>query len=1065
MDDDDFSDLYADVEVQASSAISALHRSTELLLRKAAVERDASREEGVKGGGGDLRTLPVEGEGESASESVSESEDGLASRGVERKVGESCERKRYEEISGKEKSVNVGDYISQSQRKYDSSNSKMKRVHEMAQVRRTSRKGDEDDRNRFISRGSEDNQPNYGRKHGGQKITPERHTAASYPVPLDLDKCGSVQISDSVEDSPCEVSVCDSDGISEASDDTNRRKSRCISNKVSSAREPEPVKSSLRERGQGYSSSPRSAALGSRYFGKSPKRSRHSSPSLDCELTDQKYRPPKPSERRGVRRGGTRDGGYRERWKDSMREYSDQPKKSNYGPYFKNRPDEDASYATDAKHLYNRHVNYEKERAIIDHKYIESDILYRGHSERMLTYSGERLPDHHMGQPFMKDQYWWDNPNNRYKAGPPEGHNARERRNFLYKRSSQIDYEPKEYDRYHNQRKHHFQGYSVALKNLSLKYSSAADQRGTQFLYKGESWHLRSGTRQDSLSPLHDRFVEGKHRRILPSSGGGHDHFDCGYDWNVAHDRREVESSSRGNRRRHSPLNSSENLCYIENKVNDRRNIKHRPFPFYSYKEPYASGRGDFLGASGPKTGVVQRNMRCSWKEMHIEYDQYCTDVTTSVPRESLRYRSPEDFHVKERDCQPSSNANFRRESIKDGRCQDHFVGRRGNLHSEVFLPKENVCKSRQQANIVITSEEPSHNYSKRISKNDETGDRPASVCIVGLREREMGRRNSNILGEDSGNHFDGCHESTKLNGHAHMHPINQDSVDRFLVMGRKVKLRKLRPIIFTIVLNISKCLIFVGQAYFNTVLSILLHSPLSLHTLAHGVDFSGRRLDVVRSLSPCCDKLCTGDILCCLHDLYYLFRTIRSSFFTIYCRTFDFDVHMWQCTFQSSIRRTTEAGEDTYYGKSDLAGLTDNKKPNNSEDMDKFKPDEGEVDAGLSHRNQPSKFSKYHQNHSLDIEEGQIIAEEMQNEVESHINASGNLETTSNDNRVVAKLDDDKIKEIITKMERRRERFKEPVMTSRDGEKTFSLLPELIVENADARLERPARKRRWLGT
>ncbi|XP_042055201.1 uncharacterized protein LOC121799791 isoform X2 [Salvia splendens] len=828
----------------------------------------------------------------------------------------------------------------------------MKRVHEMAQVRRTSRKGDEDDRNRFISRGSEDNQPNYGRKHGGQKITPERHTAASYPVPLDLDKCGSVQISDSVEDSPCEVSVCDSDGISEASDDTNRRKSRCISNKVSSAREPEPVKSSLRERGQGYSSSPRSAALGSRYFGKSPKRSRHSSPSLDCELTDQKYRPPKPSERRGVRRGGTRDGGYRERWKDSMREYSDQPKKSNYGPYFKNRPDEDASYATDAKHLYNRHVNYEKERAIIDHKYIESDILYRGHSERMLTYSGERLPDHHMGQPFMKDQYWWDNPNNRYKAGPPEGHNARERRNFLYKRSSQIDYEPKEYDRYHNQRKHHFQGYSVALKNLSLKYSSAADQRGTQFLYKGESWHLRSGTRQDSLSPLHDRFVEGKHRRILPSSGGGHDHFDCGYDWNVAHDRREVESSSRGNRRRHSPLNSSENLCYIENKVNDRRNIKHRPFPFYSYKEPYASGRGDFLGASGPKTGVVQRNMRCSWKEMHIEYDQYCTDVTTSVPRESLRYRSPEDFHVKERDCQPSSNANFRRESIKDGRCQDHFVGRRGNLHSEVFLPKENVCKSRQQANIVITSEEPSHNYSKRISKNDETGDRPASVCIVGLREREMGRRNSNILGEDSGNHFDGCHESTKLNGHAHMHPINQDSVDRFLVMGRK-----------------------------------------------------------------------------------------------------------------SSIRRTTEAGEDTYYGKSDLAGLTDNKKPNNSEDMDKFKPDEGEVDAGLSHRNQPSKFSKYHQNHSLDIEEGQIIAEEMQNEVESHINASGNLETTSNDNRVVAKLDDDKIKEIITKMERRRERFKEPVMTSRDGEKTFSLLPELIVENADARLERPARKRRWLGT
>lgn len=146
-DDDDFSDLYADVEVQASSAISALHRSTELPQRsdrisanaprgekKAAEEHDAAREvvaeEKGGGGGGVSRNLPVESgdicesrsaswsEGES--ESGRESEDGLASNGddgVERKVGENYERKRHEEISGKEKSVNGGDYSSQSQRK------------------------------------------------------------------------------------------------------------------------------------------------------------------------------------------------------------------------------------------------------------------------------------------------------------------------------------------------------------------------------------------------------------------------------------------------------------------------------------------------------------------------------------------------------------------------------------------------------------------------------------------------------------------------------------------------------------------------------------------------------------------------------------------------------------------------------------------------------------------------------------------------------------------------------------------------------------------------------------
>ncbi|XP_057809731.1 uncharacterized protein LOC131024234 isoform X2 [Salvia miltiorrhiza] len=991
-DDDDFSDLYADVEVQASSAISALHRSTELPPRsdrisanaprgenKAAEERDAARQEAKEekaGGCGDLRNLPVENGDRcesgstswSESESERDSEDRLASDGydeVERKVGENYERKRYEEISGKEKTVNGGDYSSQSQRKYNSSNSKTKRVHETTQqVRRTCRKGDSDDRNPFFS--SEDNQPNYGRKHGGPEIASERHTEASYPVPLDLDKRGSVQISDSVEDSPCEVSECDSDGISETSDDTDRRKASCISNKVSSAREPDAFKSSWSQRGQGYPSSPSRAAYGSRYFEKSPKRLRYSSSSLHCESQDpitHKYHPPKHSESRGVRRG-TRDGGYYERRQDSTRKHSNQPKKSNYMPYFKNRADEDASYATDAKHLYNRHVN--QHRAMVDLKINETDVPFCSYSERMLTYSGGRLPDHHMGQAFLKNQYW-DNPNSRYKAGPLDGHNISERKNFLDKRSSQMDYESSEYYRYHNQRRHQFQGDIEGLRNLSLKYSSTVDHRGTQLLYKGEGERLRRRTRQDCLPPVHDyddRYVEG--RRIRPSSGGDRDHLDCRYDRDVAHDRREVESSSKGNRRRHSPLNSSENFCYIENEVNDRRNIKHQPFPFYPSEEPYASGRGEFLGASGPKTGVAQRNIRCSRREMRIECDQYDTDVATFVPRENLRYCSPEDFHVKRRDYQPSSNTNYTRESI---RYEDHFVGRRRNQHSEVFLPKEDVDKSRQQDRIVFGSEERSHK-SKRILKNDEADGKPASCRIMELSEREMRRRNSNILGEEeNSNHFDGCHKSTKLNSHAQRHPSHQDSVDRLVVKGRK-------------------------------------------------------------------------------------------------------------CTLQSSIRRTTEAGEDTYYGKCDLVGSTDNKEPNNSEDTDEFKPektvptDEGEINASLSGRNQQSKFSKNHQNESLNTEEGQIITEEIQNEDESQINVSGHPETTSNDNRVVEKLDDEKIKEIIMKMERRRERFKEPVTTSRDGEKvcrdgekTFSPLPDSNVETAEARLERPARKRRWLGT
>lgn len=162
----------------------------------------------------------------------------------------------------------------------------------------------------------------------------------------------------------------------------------------------------------------------------------------------------------------------------------------------------------------------------------------------------------------------------------------------------------------------------------------------------------------------------------------------------------------------------------------------------------------------------------------------------------------------------------------------------------------------------------------------------------------------------------------------------------------------------------------------------------------------------------------------------------------------------------QSSIRRTTESGEDTYYGRCDLVGSTHNKEPNNSEDADEFKPektvptDEGNIDASLRDRNQQSKLSKNDQIESLDIEE-------IQNKDASQINASGHRET----NGVVEKLDDEKLQEILMKMERRMERFKEPITSSRDGERISSPLPESNVETAEARLERPARKRRWLGT
>lgn len=145
-------------------------------------------------------------------------------------------------------------------------------------------------------------------------------------------------------------------------------------------------------------------------------------------------------------------------------------------------------------------------------------------------------------------------------------------------------------------------------------------------------------------------------------------------------------------------------------------------------------------------------------------------------------------------------------------------------------------------------------------------------------------------------------------------------------------------------------------------------------------------------------------------------------------------------------------------------------KETDSFEDLDASNPEktvpthEGKVDASLSDRNQQSKLSKNQQNEFLDIEEGQIITEEMQKDTKC-INVKVHPKTAPDGNGIADRLDHEKIREIMMKMERRRERFKEPITTSRDCEKTSCPLPESNADTAEARLERPARKRRWLGT
>lgn len=103
----------------------------------------------------------------------------------------------------------------------------------------------------------------------------------------------------------------------------------------------------------------------------------------------------------------------------------------------------------------------------------------------------------------------------------------------------------------------------------------------------------------------------------------------------------------------------------------------------------------------------------------------------------------------------------------------------------------------------------------------------------------------------------------------------------------------------------------------------------------------------------------------------------------------------------------------------------------------------------------------------ALDIEEGQILTDDiMEDALKSNISVSGNLSQTKdvkrlpNENARKENTSNPRILEVIAKMEKRRERFKEPI-TLKDK------LPEPLNRSAEdasgtLKQQRPARKRRW---
>ncbi|KAK3002576.1 hypothetical protein RJ639_022071 [Escallonia herrerae] len=113
-------------------------------------------------------------------------------------------------------------------------------------------------------------------------------------------------------------------------------------------------------------------------------------------------------------------------------------------------------------------------------------------------------------------------------------------------------------------------------------------------------------------------------------------------------------------------------------------------------------------------------------------------------------------------------------------------------------------------------------------------------------------------------------------------------------------------------------------------------------------------------------------------------------------------------------------------------------------------------------------------QNEAMDIEEGQITEAMNEGAIEmtcmpDDMAQTSNVEelhkqNASSGNLVVEGCNNPRILEMMVKMEKRRERFKEPISLQKDFDKPPKPLPDSADGTAGTKQQRPARRRRWGG-
>ncbi|CAL5413027.1 unnamed protein product [Camellia sinensis] len=507
------------------------------------------------------------------------------------------------------------------------------------------------------------------------------------------------------------------------------------------------------------------------------------------------------------------------------------------------------------------------------------------------------------------------------------------------------------------------------------------------------------------------KYMNGKYERPLPSS------------------RRGGKSSSRSERKYDSPSIDLDNSWAIPYKDEYWKYADHRSLSSHSYGEPHTSNRGKRLDTISPTNACDLRLTERHGRHMR------------QILKERGRGRGSDWFGSNHDACDTEGSINY-----PDG--QVDFGRRRWQSDSLHWTEREYISRHEDDEFLAEEASFPFGGTSRHrrfYAKRKLLDDGEVEQCRIKLTNKGNNskhiERSSNIISR-------GKHEKTALRC--------RDSDDLQLVVGeRKQSLEGIHGYSLTYwpVIQLRDC-VLVTHAFLLFGISFHLSS-----VMMRGCKVFERILE----------KACN-----IIFSVAGFMVHGSLPFSLIQPRNDEITGSSGRCSnARSMMHNVTHANMDRNIDKEQI--VSTDYKESHTEKAGEADNTEGEINQ--KDEKWLDKFPVTQQNEALDIEEGQIITEVNENPVveklkfedvaEISVAKKKTLrdENAAKQSKVGEGFDSPQILEVIAKMEKRRERFKEPITLKKETDSVPNPQVDPVVETTETKQQRPARKRRWGGS